>query len=434
VPTGPRLYNLFPLLAGPIDRWGEHLPRIAGMGFDWIYLNPIAYPGFSGSLYAVKDPDELHPLIRGDATEPAADLVRRFTDAAAEHGLQVMADLVINHTAKDALLVDEHPEWYRREEDGSIRSPRAVDADDPRNVTVWGDLGEIDYLNARHREEQIAYWTGVARRHIEMGFKGFRCDAAYQVPAAVWHPLIAACREPAPDCLFCAETLGCTPQQVIGLADAGFDYLFNSSKWWDFEAPWLLQQYEQFRTIAPSIAFPESHDTERLAAEVEGEVERRYRLRYLFACVFSSGVMMTTGYEYGFAKRVNVVDSRAEDWTEEAAEPPFDLTGFVAAANAMKAATPVLNMEGPQHLIAPAKSGLVGLLRLDEDTVEASRHRSIVLINPQADRAREIDADTLLVRAGVDALPEVTPEREPETLAAGGTVTVAPLECRVFAQ
>ena len=431
---GPRIYNLFPLLAGPIDRWPEHLPRIASMGFDWIYLNPIHYPGASGSLYAVKDPEALHPLVRGDATEPAADLVKRFTRAAAEHGLKVMADLVINHTAKDALLVDRHPEWYRREEDGSIRSPRAVDADDPRKITIWDDLAEIDYLNARYRDAQLAYWTDVSRHLIEMGFEGFRCDAAYQVPAQIWKPLIDACRTLAPSCLFCAETLGCTPQQVIGLADAGFDYLFNSSKWWDFEAPWLLQQYEQFRGIAPSIAFPESHDTERLAAEVEDDVERHYRQRYLFACVFSSGVMMTTGYEYGFAKRVNVVESRAGDWAAEAETPRFDMTGFVAAANRMKASAPVLNLEGPQRLITPGKSGLVGLLRVDAETVEASRHRSIVLLNPQPDRAREIPADELLAKAGVDMLPEITPERSPEALVVGRTVSVAPLECLVFAQ
>ena len=53
--TGPRIYNLFPLLAGPVPAWSGHLDRIAGMGFDWIYVNPFHYPGFSGSLYAVKD-------------------------------------------------------------------------------------------------------------------------------------------------------------------------------------------------------------------------------------------------------------------------------------------------------------------------------------------------------------------------------------------
>ncbi|NIR42418.1 MAG: alpha-amylase, partial [Gemmatimonadetes bacterium] len=62
---GPRIYNLFPLLAGPVEEWAKHLGRVADMGFNWVYVNPFHYPGFSGSLYAVKDYYELHPLLRG---------------------------------------------------------------------------------------------------------------------------------------------------------------------------------------------------------------------------------------------------------------------------------------------------------------------------------------------------------------------------------
>jgi starch synthase (maltosyl-transferring) len=51
----PIIYNLFPPLAGTMAQWENHLPRIAQMGFDWVYLNPFHSPGFSGSLYAVKD-------------------------------------------------------------------------------------------------------------------------------------------------------------------------------------------------------------------------------------------------------------------------------------------------------------------------------------------------------------------------------------------
>ena len=32
--VGPRIYNLFPLLVGPISSWHEHIPRIAAMGFE----------------------------------------------------------------------------------------------------------------------------------------------------------------------------------------------------------------------------------------------------------------------------------------------------------------------------------------------------------------------------------------------------------------
>ena len=71
-----------------------------------------------------------------------------------------MMDLVINHTAKDALLVEQHPEWFRREADGELRSPRAIDPVDPRKFTVWGDLAEIDYGKPSTRPALIEYWVG----------------------------------------------------------------------------------------------------------------------------------------------------------------------------------------------------------------------------------------------------------------------------------
>ena len=108
-------------------------------------------------------------------------------------------------------------------------------------------------------------------------------------------------------------------------AAAGFDFLFNSAKWWDFRAPWLLEQYDLYRQVAPTVAFPESHDTERLAMELGDpeppELERHYRLRYLFAAAFSSGVMMPMGYEYGCRTPLDVVGSRPGDWAWETAEP-----------------------------------------------------------------------------------------------------------------
>src|SRR5690242_14545072 len=115
---GLRIYNLFPTLAGTTRKWAEHLPRIAAMGFDTVYVNPFHYPGFSGSLYAVKDYYRLNPMFRGgdgDASEADDDrLLAGFAAAAAEHGLRVMMDLVVNHTSKDSLLVAEHPDWFVR--------------------------------------------------------------------------------------------------------------------------------------------------------------------------------------------------------------------------------------------------------------------------------------------------------------------------------
>ena len=48
-----------------------------------------------------------------------------------------------------------------------------------------------------------------AEAESTVGFGGFRCDAAYKVPAALWARLIARARAARPGVLFVAETLGC---------------------------------------------------------------------------------------------------------------------------------------------------------------------------------------------------------------------------------
>lgn len=427
---GPRIYNLFPLLCGSVRQWEEHLPRIAAMGFDWVYVNPFHYPGFSGSLYAVKDYYRINPLM-WDGESSLEDLLASFCRTAGEHGLQVIMDLVINHTAKDSLLAQSHPQWFMHEADGTLRSPRAIDPADARRVTVWGDLAELDYDDAAHRAGLGEYFGRMMTHFVDCGIRGFRCDAAYLVPPDLWASLIAQTRARCRATTFFAETLGCRLEQVSALHAAGFDFLFNSAKWWDFKSPWLLAQYDAFRAIAPSIAFPESHDTARLATELADLgvhrddatlVERAYRLRYLFSAVFASGVMIPVGFEYGFRGPLNVVHTRQEHWER----PLFDLSAFIADSNRMRAAIPALNEEGPQRQVQLGDSAVACLLR------RATNGPSWVLslFNSDLHQAHAVtlnglDADTLLAR-------EVTPGGDGQLLRAGDTMQLAPGAARVF--
>ena len=432
MPTGPRIYNLFPLLAGSTRQWEAHLPRIAQLGFDWVYVNPFHYPGFSGSLYAIKDFDRLHPVVQGDASEAPDVLLRRFAGAAKAHGLRVMIDLVINHTSKDALLADTHPEFYLRDEAGALVSPSAIDPADARKVTVWGDLAEIDYAPRPERAALVDTWKRLVARYMDVGFTGFRCDAAYQVPGEVWGDLIATARRDG-DAVFFAETLGCRLEQMQQLAGSGFDYFFNSAKWWDFRAPWLMEQYESFRAIAPSIAFPESHDTPRLASELADQdirdawrVQATYRLRYLFCAFFSTGVMMPMGFETGQRVKLDVVRTVPGDLES----PLFDLAPFVKATNEMKASIPALNEEGPQRVLTSRGSPIVALLRTTAD----GESKCLALINPSATDAYELSADLLLRFAGPSwqvkcdtDLGAVSGEMKP-----GGRLRFNPLAMRVL--
>ena len=65
----PIIYNPFPSLAGTMPDWLRHASRAAEMGFNWLYINSIHHPGFSGSLYAVKDHYRINPQFLPPDTE-----------------------------------------------------------------------------------------------------------------------------------------------------------------------------------------------------------------------------------------------------------------------------------------------------------------------------------------------------------------------------
>lgn len=428
--AGPRIYNLFPLLCGSVRQWEEHLPRIAAMGFSWVYVNPFHYPGFSGSLYAVKDYYRINDLM-WDGEHSLEELLASFCSKARELNLSVIMDLVINHTAKDSLLAQSHREWFKHEADGTLRSPRAIDPADARKVTVWGDLAEIDYDNAAHHAALVDYFGALMEHFAACGIGGFRCDAAYLVPAELWSRLIGRVRGTHPEATFFAETLGCRLEQVSALHSAGFDYLFNSAKWWDFKSPWLLAQYNAHRHVAPSIAFAESHDTERLACELAPLgvhrddavlVERAYRLRYLFSAVFSTGVLMPVGFEYGFRGRLNVVHTRQTHWEQ----PLFDISAYIGEINRLRAALPVLNEEGEQRQIDLGNAAVTCLQR------RALHGPEWVLTLLNNDLRHEHAVRFPGVAAALLSAREVTPGAPQQTVKTGDSVPLAAGSARVF--
>jgi starch synthase (maltosyl-transferring) len=427
---GLRIYNLFPTLAGTIRDWMAHIPRIAEMRFNAVYINPFHYPGFSGSLYAVKDYYRLNPRFRGE--EPDHDeeqLLRQFTESAHAQGLRVIMDLVINHTSKDSELVARHPEWFAHDIRGDVVSPRAIDPADTRRQTVWGDLAELDYRPPQ-QSRILEYFQQVVLHYVALGFGGFRCDAAYKVPAEVWRGLADVAKTGSRDVIFCAETLGAPKGAVLALANAGFDYLFNSVKWWDFKSPWLLEQYEAFRHIAPSIGFPESHDTKRLVTELlaagiaESLIEPYYRQAYAFAAAYSAGVLMPMGFEYGWSQALDVVTTRAD----EPERKRFDLSEFIAEVNSVKQAIPALNEEGPQRLLSNQSDSLTALERQTEN----GEDQAFILVNRHDSERREAALEKL-VRKGL-ALTDLSPCRRPTgtEMSTGVRLVVEPLEVRVL--
>ncbi len=378
------IYNLFPLLAGKFPEWGKHMERAAEMGFNWLFVNPIQLPGKSGSLYSIRDHARYNPVLVDDqSSESPKEQVTAAIEQAKELGLRVMIDLVVNHCAVDSDLLDKHPEWFSWESQGRVAHPWA---DENGKKVVWEDLAKFDHRNSRDREGLYKFFKNFVDSQIELGFEGFRCDAAYQVPGDFWSRLIGETRQKHPDVRFFAETLGCPPGQTIKTARAGFDYIFNSSKWWDFRKPWLMEQYVLTRDIVPSIAFPESHDTVRLCDELNGNVAG-LKQRYWFAALFSAGVMIPIGFEFGFRKKLHVVKTRPEDWEDT----NIDLRSFITEVNRIKSEHPVFREDAPTELIDHGNQQVLVMWKGSAHTTE----EALLILNKDIHNRQNIHADKL---------------------------------------
>jgi len=162
---------------GTFRAFTEHLPRLKAMGVDVIWLMPVQpigqqnRKGSLGSYYAVADYYGVNPEF-GDLEDFRA-LVTQIHD----HGMHVIIDWVANHTARDNVLVQQHPEWFVKTADGRFATTPWRD---------YEDIIELDYAQAglrRFMTEAMKWWVR------ETGIDGFRCDMASFVPTDFWENL-----------------------------------------------------------------------------------------------------------------------------------------------------------------------------------------------------------------------------------------------------
>ncbi|MDA0080323.1 alpha-amylase family glycosyl hydrolase [Brachyspira hyodysenteriae] len=350
-------YNLFPPLLGHIKNWYSHIDRIKNMGFEWVYINPITYPGFSGSLYATKYYYQYNPAFFTSCEQEIAEKeIKDFIAYCNNKNIKVMIDLVINHSSKDCNLTNEHLEWYKTK-DGALQSPGAWDNG---KWIEWGDLAmfnnkrdpneKYEEENADNQNDQNSnkennqninnneilnpiwyYWNDLIKHNIDLGFSGFRCDAAYKVPKELWKYLIDNAKQINNEVIFFAESLGCSMEDTKKLIDAGFDYVASSAKWWDYDGEWFIEQYDLAREKCKQIAFPSNHDTRRLIEEYDGNIWR-VKQTFFFTAIVCDMWMITLGDEFGFFKRCNVVGGNEKDYENinyDLGEYIKDITNYI---------------------------------------------------------------------------------------------------------
>ncbi len=168
------------------------LDRIRALGTDIIWflpIHPIGIKEKKGSLgcpYANRD---------YRSTNPAYGSMEDFRKLAEEihaRGMKVMIDVVYNHTSPDALLLQEHPEFYYRDAEGRTGN----------KIGDWADVIDLDYSCRAlwdYQIESLCMWAQIV--------DGFRCDVASFVPVEFWKEARKAVSKVKPDCVWLAETV-----------------------------------------------------------------------------------------------------------------------------------------------------------------------------------------------------------------------------------
>ena len=251
---------------GTLRTAATDLPRIAGLGFDVVYLTPIhpigtthrkgrnntldARPGDPGSPYAIGSPDGGHDAI--DPSLGTFDDFDAFVAEARTQGLEVALDLALQ-CSPDHPWVTEHPEWFTTRLDGTI----AYAENPPKK---YQDIYPLNFDN--DPEGIYAEIRRVLQVWIDHGVTAFRVDNPHTKPLSFWQRILADVRAAHPEVVFLSEAFT-RPAMMLNLARVGFHQSYTYFTWRNTKDE--IEEYlaevagEQGSWMRPSF-WPTTHD------------------------------------------------------------------------------------------------------------------------------------------------------------------------------
>ena len=135
--------------------------------------------------------------------------------------MEVALDFAIN-CSPDHPYVHEHPEWFYKRPDGTIKY-----AENPPKK--YQDVYPMNFHNPNWR----ALWeelTSVIEFWCEHGVRIFRVDNPHTKPVAFWEYLIGRVQRRFPDAIFLSEAFT-RPKMMKALAKAGFTHSYTYFTW-----------------------------------------------------------------------------------------------------------------------------------------------------------------------------------------------------------
>jgi starch synthase (maltosyl-transferring) len=299
----PRSQGKTPGQHGTFKDCIARLPDIAAMGFDVVYLTPIhpightnrkgrnnavtAAEGDPGSLYAIGAAEGGH-----DAVHPELGTLedfREFVAACRLHEMEVALDFAVQ-CSPDHPWLKQHPQWFRRRPDGSMRY-----AENPPKK--YEDIVNPDFSS----EDAGSLWNAlrdVVLFWVEQGVKIFRVDNPHTKPFPFWEWLIREVQLGHPEVIFLAEAFT-RPKLMKGLAKLGFTQSYTYFTW--RTQKWELEQYLTELTAYPERDFYRPNlfvnTPDILPHHLQGGESWMFKSRVALAATLSGSYGIYNGFE-----------------------------------------------------------------------------------------------------------------------------------------
>ncbi|MFV0415403.1 MAG: alpha-1,4-glucan--maltose-1-phosphate maltosyltransferase [Chthoniobacterales bacterium] len=210
------------------------------MGFNVIYFPPIhpigvtnrkgrnnslkCEPGDPGVPYAIGNSSQ--GVNGGGHKDVAPELGTLddfcwLVDETKKRGLEIAIDFAIN-CSPDHPYVKEHPEWFFKRPDGSIKY-----AENPPKK--YEDVYPLNFYNENWKELWIEL-RNVILFWCEQGVRIFRVDNPHTKPVTFWEWMIAEVQDEFPDAIFLSEAFTKAKMMRV-LAKAGFTQSYTYFTW-----------------------------------------------------------------------------------------------------------------------------------------------------------------------------------------------------------
>jgi starch synthase (maltosyl-transferring) len=299
-------YEMFPRSEGGLIGAVDRLPAISQMGFDIVYLPPIhpigktdrkgrnntliVEPDDPGSPWAIGSPDGGHTAVHPELG--TVEDFRRFCAETGALGMEVALDYALQ-CSPDHPWVADHPEWFHRRPDGSIRY-----AENPPKK--YQDIYPINFWPEREAD-RAALWKAcrdVLRFWIDQGVRIFRVDNPHTKPMAFWAWVIERIHRNHPDVIFLSEAFT-RPNVMAKLAEVGFTQSYTYFTW-RTEA-WELREYVEQVAHGPTADYlrpsfwPNTPDI--LSGPLRNGPPAAFLLRFVLAATLVPSYGVYSGYE-----------------------------------------------------------------------------------------------------------------------------------------